>query len=62
MDGPVIDDPQVMPAADVMARALLAREAAYEGILVVAVTTTRVVCRSTCSAGRPRLKDVATVR
>lgn len=53
-----MDDPHLLPAADEMYGTLLARETAYEGIFVVAVRTTRVFCRPTCGARKPRRENV----
>jgi AraC family transcriptional regulator of adaptative response/methylated-DNA-[protein]-cysteine methyltransferase len=41
-----------------MYEALLRRDASYEGLFVVGVTTTGVFCRPTCSARKPKRENV----
>ncbi len=41
-----------------MWRAFLERDAAFDGLFLVAVRTTRIFCRSTCPARRPRRENV----
>lgn len=43
-----------LPTDDVLYDALTARDAAYEGVAYVGVTTTGVFCRLTCPARKPR--------
>lgn len=43
---------------DVMYRALLEKDPAYEGVFVTAVKTTGVFCRSTCTARKPLRENV----
>jgi AraC family transcriptional regulator, regulatory protein of adaptative response / methylated-DNA-[protein]-cysteine methyltransferase len=43
---------------DTMYKALLDRDPAYEGSFVVAVKTTGIFCRSTCTARKPRRNNV----
>ena len=47
-----------LPDTKTMYRALLRRDASYEGLFVVAVKTTGVFCRSTCTARKPRRENV----
>lgn len=47
-----------LPAADEMYDALVRRDAAYEGIFVVAVKTTGIFCRPTCPARKPKPSNV----
>ena len=49
---------KTLPPADAMYRALLARDAAYEGVFVIAVKTTSFFCRPTCTARKPRRRNV----
>src|SRR5438132_4008474 len=39
-------------------RALIARDPSYEGLFVAGVRTTRVFCRPTCPARKPRRENV----
>ena len=48
----------LLPDAETMYRALLRRDASYEGLFVVAVKTTGVFCRSTCTARKPKRENV----
>jgi AraC family transcriptional regulator of adaptative response/methylated-DNA-[protein]-cysteine methyltransferase len=41
-----------------MYRALVRRDSAYEGVFVVGVRTTRIFCRPTCGAKKPRRENV----
>lgn len=47
-----------MPPADEMYRALVARDAAYDGIFVVGVRSTGIFCRPACPARKPRRENV----
>lgn len=47
-----------LPPRAVMIRAMLERDAAYEGVFVTAVRTTGIFCRPTCSARKPRPENV----
>ena len=47
-----------LPPETEMYRALLARDASYEGIFFLGVSTTGVFCRPTCPARRPRPENV----
>src|SRR5689334_13564857 len=42
-----------------MYRALLVRDAAYDGLFVAAIRTTGIFCRPTCPARKPRFENVA---
>ncbi len=46
------------PTDDRMYRALIDREAAFEGIFMVGVKTTGIFCRPTCSARKPKRENV----
>ena len=47
-----------LPAATVMYRALLEKDASFEGIFMVGVKTTGVFCRPTCGAKKPLARNV----
>jgi methylated-DNA-[protein]-cysteine S-methyltransferase len=47
-----------LPPVDVMQRASDERDAAYDGVFYIAVRTTRVFCRPTCSARKPLPQNV----
>ena len=47
-----------LPSVEEMYRALCDRDAAYEGIFFVAVKTTGIFCRPTCSAKKPHRHNV----
>jgi AraC family transcriptional regulator of adaptative response/methylated-DNA-[protein]-cysteine methyltransferase len=49
---------ELLPPADTMYRALLKRDATFEGIFIVAVRTTGIFCRPTCSARKPARENV----
>ena len=42
-----------LPPADELYCALVARDAAYEGVFIVGVKTTGVFCRPSCTARKP---------
>jgi AraC family transcriptional regulator of adaptative response/methylated-DNA-[protein]-cysteine methyltransferase len=48
----------MLPTEQVMFNALLARDASFEGIFIVGVKTTGIFCRPTCSARKPKEKNV----
>lgn len=48
-----------LPHPDEMYRALLARDASYEGTFWLGVRTTGIVCRPTCPARKPKRENVA---
>jgi len=48
----------VLPDRETLYRALLERDSRYEGIFLVAVKTTGIFCRPTCSARKPREENV----
>lgn len=47
-----------LPGNEEMYRALVERDAAYDGVFVTAVKTTGVFCRPTCAARKPRRENV----
>lgn len=47
-----------LPSPDVMYRALIERDASFDGIFFVAVKTTRIFCRSICHARKPKRENV----
>ncbi|MFK7731042.1 MAG: bifunctional transcriptional activator/DNA repair enzyme AdaA [Pseudomonadales bacterium] len=47
-----------LPSDDTMYKALLDRDAHYEGVFIVGVTTTGIYCRPVCSARKPLRKNV----
>ncbi len=48
----------VLPSADEMYAALVARDSQYEGVFFVAVKTTGVFCRPTCTARKPHRRNI----
>lgn len=54
--------PSNLPARSEMERAYLTRDAAYDGLFVTAVHTTRVFCRPTCPARKPFPRNVVFFR
>ena len=51
-----------LPAPNVMYRALIRRDPAYDGIFYVCVKTTGIFCRPVCPARKARQKNVEFVR
>jgi AraC family transcriptional regulator of adaptative response/methylated-DNA-[protein]-cysteine methyltransferase len=49
---------ELLPSSDTMYRALLERDASFEGIFFVGVRTTGIFCRPTCSAKKPARANV----
>lgn len=49
---------QRLPSFDEMYRALVERDASYDGLLFACVRTTGVFCRTTCRARKPRAENV----
>ena len=49
---------ELLPPSDLMYRALLDRDASFEGIFVVGVRTTGIFCRPTCGAKKPARQNV----
>ncbi|MEO9482361.1 MAG: methylated-DNA--[protein]-cysteine S-methyltransferase [Ekhidna sp.] len=47
-----------LPSPDEMYQALLDKNSQYEGVFIVAVKTTGIFCRPTCSARKPKYKNV----
>ncbi|MEQ9103419.1 MAG: methylated-DNA--[protein]-cysteine S-methyltransferase [Rhodothermales bacterium] len=47
-----------MPPEDELYQALVARDASYEGVFVVGVTSTGILCRPTCPARKPHPQNV----
>ena len=47
-----------LPTEETMYEALLRRDSSYEGIFVVAVKTTGIFCRPTCTARKPHRENV----
>jgi AraC family transcriptional regulator of adaptative response/methylated-DNA-[protein]-cysteine methyltransferase len=50
--------PDLLPPIDAMYRALVNRDASFEGIFFVGVRTTGIFCRPTCSAKKPARENV----
>jgi len=48
----------LLPSPDTMYRALLNRDSTFSGIFIVAVRTTGIFCRPTCSAKKPMRENV----
>ena len=53
---------QGLPSAEVLYQAFLERDSRFEGLFVVAVRTTGVFCRPTCSARKPKRENVEFLR
>src|SRR3712207_8292912 len=49
---------ELLPPADTMYRALVDRDASFEGIFFVGVRTTGIFCRPTCPAKKPARENV----
>ena len=49
---------ELLPSFDTMYRALVNRDASFQGIFVVGVRTTGIFCRPTCSAKKPARENV----
>lgn len=47
-----------LPTQDEMMQAFLAGDAAYDGVFVTAVRTTRIFCRASCTARKPKAENV----
>ena len=54
--------PPNLPARSEMERAYLTRDAAFDGLFVTAVRTTRIFCRPTCPARKPFPRNVVFFR
>lgn len=52
------DELRELPGEQAMYRALIERDASFEGIFVVGVKTTGIFCRPTCSAKKPHASNV----
>jgi AraC family transcriptional regulator of adaptative response/methylated-DNA-[protein]-cysteine methyltransferase len=50
--------PELLPPPETMFRALLKRDASFEGIFLVGVRTTGIFCRPTCTAKKPARENV----
>lgn len=50
--------PQLLPPSETMYRALVNRDASFEGIFFVGVRTTGIFCRPTCTAKKPARENV----
>ncbi|HZX80839.1 MAG TPA: methylated-DNA--[protein]-cysteine S-methyltransferase [Lysobacter sp.] len=53
-----MDAPRPLPPRDEMVAAMLACDAAYEGVFITAVRTTGIFCRPTCTARKPLPRNV----
>src|SRR5947209_9229338 len=49
---------ELLPPPETMYRALVKRDASFEGIFYIGVRTTRIFCRPTCSAKKPARENV----
>jgi len=49
---------ELLPSFDTMYRALVQRDASFQGIFMVGVRTTGIFCRPTCSAKKPARENV----
>src|SRR5580765_4811721 len=50
--------PELLPPPETMYRALLKRDASFEGIFLIGVRTTGIFCRPTCTAKKPARENV----
>jgi len=50
--------PRSLPDADTLYEALLNKDSKFEGIFIVGVKTTGIFCRPTCTARKPKRKNV----
>ncbi|MEI6737792.1 MAG: trifunctional transcriptional activator/DNA repair protein Ada/methylated-DNA--[protein]-cysteine S-methyltransferase [Pseudomonadota bacterium] len=50
--------PRALPANDAMWRAFTERDATFDGVFLTGVTSTRIFCRPTCSARKPKRENV----
>ncbi|HWB21187.1 MAG TPA: trifunctional transcriptional activator/DNA repair protein Ada/methylated-DNA--[protein]-cysteine S-methyltransferase, partial [Phycisphaerales bacterium] len=48
----------MLPTADVMYRAVVKKDPAFDGVFFTAVKTTGIFCRPTCSSRKPRRENV----
>ncbi len=48
----------LLPDGDTMYRALVERDASFDGLFFTGVTTTGIFCRTTCSARKPKRENV----
>ena len=53
---------ELLPSFDIMYRALVERDASFQGIFFVGVRTTGIFCRPTCSAKKPARQNVDFLR
>ncbi len=56
MNAPI---PRTLPPEDVMWRAFNDRDSTFDGVFLTGVTSTRIFCRPTCSARKPKRENVA---
>jgi AraC family transcriptional regulator, regulatory protein of adaptative response / methylated-DNA-[protein]-cysteine methyltransferase len=49
---------RTLPSTDAMWRAFIARDATFDGVFLTGVTSTRIFCRPTCSARKPKRENV----
>src|SRR5690606_30092861 len=49
---------ETLPPHDVLYQALVRRDPAFDGVAFAGITTTRIFCRSTCPARKPRRDHV----
>jgi len=52
------NDMNRLPSEQVMYRALVNKDTSFEGVFIVAVRTTGIFCRPTCSARKPKIENV----
>src|SRR5436190_97827 len=50
--------PELLPPPETMYRALVNRDASFEGIFFIGVRTTGIFCRPTCPAKKPARENV----
>ncbi len=50
--------PRTLPSVDAMWRAFAARDATFDGVFFTGVTSTRIFCRPTCPARKPKRENV----
>ncbi len=51
--------PRTLPPINVMWRAFVDRDSTFDGVFMTGVTSTRIFCRPTCSARKPKRENVA---
>jgi len=58
MAAPLVSTSSRSPRPPELYRALVARDASYDGLFVAGIRTTRIFCRPTCPARKPKVENV----